>query len=353
MRKIYLPTCAALLLHSAIGAAADRVNMPGEPVPRVFEVGTRAGDPLDHLPPNVRLISSFGERGVFSPDSGKIAFIGESFGDAFEYDIATGTVRNLTVNVPHRGFLRIHYLRDGSLILTGPHRPAETSSETRFKRSEIWWMDAEGSRPPSRLGPMLFEGVAVSPASNRIAWVESDPSGMPQRDQSGTSTLKVGTVVVADGTAHLENVRELIRMPHSECILEAQDFFPDDSAVLTVCYSREHKGLAVPLDKGAITVYPLPAGLYGEIEGIFPDGRRTLVECGNDHGAGLDLCILELQPDQPRYTRLTHVMDYGSYRFSNPQVSRDGRRIVFQWALAGDEAGTGSGLLLMTLPEGF
>jgi len=153
--------------------------MLGEPVPQVFEVGTKSGDPLHHLPPNVRLISSFGERGVFSPDSRKIAFIGKSFGDAYEYDIESGTVRNLTVNVAHRGFLRVHYLRDGSLILTGPHRPAESISETRFLRSEIWWMDAEGSRPPSRLGPLLFEGVAVSPTSHRIAWAANDPPGMP------------------------------------------------------------------------------------------------------------------------------------------------------------------------------
>jgi len=353
MRKLYRLGCAALLLHSAIVSAGDEINMPGEPVPQVFKIGTKVGDPLDHLPPNVRLISSFGERGVFSPDSEKIGFIGESFGDAFEYDIATGTVRNLTANIPHRGFLRIHYMHNGDLILIGPHRPAENRSDTRFNRSEIWWMDAGGSRPPSRLGPKLFEGVAVSPASNRIAWVENAPHGVPQSDQSGTSILKVGTVVVDGGIARLDEVRELIRMPHSQCVLEAQDFFPDDTAVMTVCYSREHKGLAVQLGKGENTVYPIPAGQYGEFEGIFPDGRRTLVECGNQHTDGLDLCILELKPDQPRYTRLTHVMDYGNYRYSNPQVSRDGRHIVFQWALAGDEAGEGSGLLLMDLPAGF
>lgn len=265
MRKLCLSGCVVLLLHTAFVSAGDDVNMPGDPVPQIFQIGTKEGDPLDHLPPNVRLISSFGERGVFSPDSDRIPFIGESFGDVFEYDIATGTVRNLTANIPHRGFLRVHYLGNGGLILTGPHRPAETRSDTRFKRSEIWWMDAEGSRPPSRLGPKLFEGVAVSTASNRIAWVENDPHGMPQADQSGTSILKVGTVVVTDGIARLDEVREIIRMPHSQCVLEAQDFFPDDTAVMTVCYSREHKGLRLPLDQGPITVYPLPSGQYGEI----------------------------------------------------------------------------------------
>ena len=347
MRSVIL-TLVAILSTSAVAASGD-VPMPGEPLEGTFEFGSKAGDPLDNLPPGTRLISHFGERAVFSPDSKKIAFVGKSYGDIFEYDIASGTVRNLTNHIPHGGFLRVHYMHDGSMILTGPVAKGSDRMETRFKKTELWWLDAAASGSVERLGQFLFEGVAVSPVSNRIAWVYNDPPGYAM-SEGARSILRTGEVVKRDGRVRLENVRDLLTMPRSQCVLEAQDFLPDGSAVTTVCYGSD--ALIVPISGGPVVKVPMPDGYYVELEGIMPDGKRSMFECGV-RGKALEICLLELKPDHPRYTRITRVSDYGDYRFSNPQASRDGSMIAFQFAKGGDEPGVGRGILLMDLPEGF
>ena len=45
------------------------------------EAGKRRTDsPLDHLPPNVDVLTHFGERADFSPDNRRVAFMAKSFG---------------------------------------------------------------------------------------------------------------------------------------------------------------------------------------------------------------------------------------------------------------------------------
>jgi hypothetical protein len=349
MPKALLGIAAGAILFAGPLAANDEVAMPGEPLDESFELGSTPGDPLDNLPARMRLISHFGERAVFSPDSTKIAFVGKSYGDVFEYDIASGAVRNLTNHMPHSGFLRVHYMHDGSLILTGPVAMGSNPMETRFKKTELWWLDAAASRGVERLDQFLFEGVAVSPVTNRIAWVYNDPPGYEMSD-GARAILRTGEVVKRDGRVGLENVRDLLVMPRDQCVIEVQDFLPDGSTVTTVCYGG--KALIVPVSGGPVTEIPMPEGFYAELEGIMPDGKRSLFECGVQ-GKAMEICLLELKTDNPRYTRITRVTDYGDYRFSNPQASRDGSMMAFQFAKGGDEPGIGRGILLMDLPKGF
>ena len=159
--------------------------------------------------------------------------------------------------------------------------------------------------------------------------------------------------------------RPLVTRKWDDCMLEAQDFYDGDRALSATCYvmNRSRMPGAKPIAQaqvhsidttsGAMTHIPTPIELYAEAEGIFPSGRHTTVECGNDQAKGLDICILEMKPVRPAYTRITFAQDYGAYRFSNPQISRDGRRMVFQIGLAAEEAGSGRGLLLMDLPPGL
>jgi hypothetical protein len=356
MRKITLWFACAAIAAFAEPAASQSVNMPGGPVPAKFSIGHRSGDPLIDLPPATRLISPFGERAVISPDGTKIAFVSKMLGDAFEYDIRTGTTRNLTVHMPHAGFFRVHYLHDGSYILTGARRSDQSVDQAR-ENTELFWMDAAAAKPAVALNQRLFEGVALGRRSNMIAWTTISPAGVHAFGPGavGDSKMMVGEVEVSGGTARLKNIRTLKTIALSECVMEAQDILPDDSAVTGPCYdmARGHKAWSIAVADGKVTNYPLPPNLYGEVEGLFPDGKRTFTECGNDNKIGLDLCILELKANAPRYTRLTYAQDFGNFRYSNPTVSQDGRRVAFQFGFASDPAGMGRGILLMDLPAGF
>lgn len=344
---------------SATAPPAQQIDLQGTPVTDALPLGHLPGDPTLEMPPGQWSISSFGERPVFSPDGRRIAFIGESYGDAFEYDLQTGTIRNLTSHAPHKGFLRVHYLADGSFILLGPHVPAATRKDTRGKKIELFWMDAAASRPPIRLGATVFEGVATSRLTNRIAWTETLPQGSGF-EATGT-VLKTADVVADRSGARLDKVRK-VATTGTECFMEAQDFLPGDRGLTMPCYSVDPKaggGLAtevVSIDfaTGTTTRYPTPRGLYGEVEGIFPDGKRTLVECSGDQTAGQDLCILELKANKPRYTRITRIMDHGRWKYGNPVISPDGRTIAVQVGSADViDAGVGQGIVLIDLPPAF
>lgn len=346
--------------HLALGSAsAQQLDFSGAPLADDLPMGKVPGDPTYDMPAGQRLISPFGERPVFSPDGTKLAFIGHSYGDAFEYDLKTGKVRNITAHMPHRGFLRVHYLKDGSFLLLGPHDPGATMAETREKRIEMFWLDREASGPAVPLRTKLFEGVATSRLSNRIAWTELVPKGSTMRGAAGT-LLKTADVVVDGLRTRLSNVQQV--STSTECKTEAQDFLPGDKGVTMPCYyfGKEFKGgtrtevVSIDFASKAVTRYPTPPELYGEIEGIFPDGKRTLVECSGDRSAGMDMCVLDLKTDTPRYTRITRIMDHGRWKYGNPVVSPDGRTIAAQVGSADViDVGMGLGIVLIDVPKGF
>ena len=92
-------------------------------------------------------------------------------------------------------------------------------------------------------------------------------------------------------------------------------------------------------------------GEYDEPEGVFPDGKFTLVECDKQNKLGpthVDLWKLRL--DGGGYAeRLTFFSDYPGYKASNPVVSDDGRFVAFQMAKSKDDAGVGYGIFVLDL----
>ena len=46
----------------------------------------KTGDPLQHLPANIEVLTHFGERADISPDNQRVAFMAKSFGDAMLID---------------------------------------------------------------------------------------------------------------------------------------------------------------------------------------------------------------------------------------------------------------------------
>lgn len=353
-------------LLSAVAAIAACLLAIGAATAAPIDFSARKqGDPLEHLPAGARLISSFGERPEFSPDGKKIAFIGKSYGDAYEYNLATGAVRNLTAHAPNSGFLRIHYLPDGSYLLLGPRRIDQDRMAMRIGKIELWYMDKEAKGGVRPLDQIVSEGIAVSRRSDRIAWAVLQPRHSEPGEQVDEHTiLKVGDVVVKDGVPALENVREIARRSSDQCVLEAQDFRDQDREVVANCYDlgglklslgkyghiRHNTVIGVPVAGGPEkTYYDVRDGSFSEVEGIAPSEGWSLVDCGPGYGHGLDICRLELTPGGGRLSRVTRFMDYGDHRVSNGVVSPDGKWIAFQFGRGGDEAGVGMGILLMPI----
>src|SRR3990170_4565719 len=83
----------------------------------------QTGDsPVDHLPPHITQLTSFGERADWSHDGKKILFLSKTFGDAMEIDLVTKQIRNLTAHYPHHGYTRALYLSNGDILLSGPEQ---------------------------------------------------------------------------------------------------------------------------------------------------------------------------------------------------------------------------------------
>jgi len=135
-----------------------------------------------------------------------------------------------------------------------------------------------------------------------------------------------------------------------KCTMETQNFVPPDERRLTFsAYGYQGTEVCV-VDVATKEVRNLTnaAEDYDEPEGIFPDGRFTLVECDLPTRKGWQVIdIWKLRLDGGGYVeRLTHFSDFAGYKASNPVVSDDGRFMAFQMARTTDQAGIGYGIFL-------
>ena len=315
----------------------------------------RTGSPEQQLPREITQLTGFGERAAWSPDDKRIAFMGRSFGDAFEIDLATGLTRLLTGHFQHSGFLRVQYLPNGDFFLIGARTFTDVRT-TRGRDQEMWVMKADASAPPTALNQKISEGVAISRKRMRIAWANTRAQ-YPDRLAEGESVLYTADVVYKDGVPQLVDTKEVLRARAPECTLEAQDFRNDDTELIYTCYRPPYADiLGVDLRTGKITTYRKLPDEYNEVEGISPDGKWTLVESSREQGGPerqnsrfIDIWKLTLEPNSPDFVRLTRWGDYEGYKASNPVVSNDARRIAFQSARNTEAAGVGHGIFLLTL----
>jgi Tol biopolymer transport system component len=313
----------------------------------------KPGNPLEHLPPNVEILTHFGERADISPDNRRIAFMNKSFGDAFVIDLQTRIIRCLTCNVPGAAFLRVMHLVSGDYILIGPDH-FEDIRISRTRDNELWFLSKAPGSKPVKMHQRMSEGMAISKKSMKVSY-----SVLPAQDPSlgpEGSRLETAEVSISGGSAKLVNKQVIYESKTADCRLEAQDFYDNDSKMTFTCY--EPKGLAsvmtIDLATKAVTNQSKAPGTYNECEGILPDGKYTLVEAdrqcdtlGGKRGSGnIDIWKLRLDGTGKDFTRLTHFNDYEGGKASNPVVSTDGRFMAFQSAKTTDPAGVGYGLLL-------
>src|SRR3954452_6849460 len=97
----------------------------------------KSGNPLEHLPPQIEILTHFGERADIAPDNQRIAFMDKSFGDAFVIDLKTQIIRCLTCNVPGAAFLRVMHLSSVDYILIGPEFFRDIHS-SRSADNQLW-----------------------------------------------------------------------------------------------------------------------------------------------------------------------------------------------------------------------
>jgi hypothetical protein len=313
----------------------------------------KSGNPIEHLPKNVEVVTYFGERADLSPDNQQIAFMNKSFGDAFVVGLKDRKIRCLTCGVPGAAFLRIMHLVSGDYILIGPERFKELRTSRR-EENELWFLSKQTGSKPVRFGQKMSEGAAISKTSQKISFAvlsAQDPTLAPEQSQ-----LFVADVDLSGKTPRLANKRMVYESRSADCRVESQDFFDNDRKLTFTCY--EPKGLAsvmvLDLETGKAQNVSKAPGTYNEVEGILPDGKYTLVEAdrqveklGGEHGSrNIDIWKLRLDGTGKDFERLTNFNDYEGGKASNPVVSTDGRFMAFQLARTIDEAGVGYGILL-------
>ena len=313
----------------------------------------KPGSPLDNLPPNIQILTQFGERADFSPDNQRIAFMAKSFGDAMVVDIETRNITCLTCNVPAAAFLRVMHLPSGDFILIGPDH-FEDIHTSRLRDNELWFLSKKKGSKPIKLGQKMNEGAAVSKKNMRIAFsqVHAQAPDLPD----GASRIVLADIELSGDSARLVNKTTVYESKDRNCVLEAQDFFDNDSKLSFVCYEPKDLASVWTIDlktKEAKNMSQAP-GTYNETEGIFPDGQYTCVEAdrqcdwlGGVRGSkNIDIWKLKLDGSGKNFTRLTNFNDYEGGKASNPVISTDGKWMAFQSAKTTDPAGVGYGLLL-------
>ncbi|MGI9072866.1 MAG: hypothetical protein ACR2JB_16505 [Bryobacteraceae bacterium] len=317
----------------------------------------KTGNPLDHLPDKIELLTHFGERADFSPDNQQIAFMDKSFGDAFVIDLKTRVTRCLTCGIPGAAFLRVMHLPSGDYLLIGPARFTDIHA-SRASDNELWLLSNRPGSTPQRLNQKMSEGAAISKKSTKISYSVThaqDVSLAPEQSQ-----LFVAELDPLPTAPRLTNKQLVYESRSTACTIEAQDFFENDNKMTFTCY--EPQGLAsvmtIDLRDRKVVNMSKASGTYNECEGIYPAGLYTNVEAdrqvnwlGGKHGAGnIDIWKLRLDGTGRNFTRLTNFNDFEGFKASNPVVSTDGRLMAFQVARVSDQAGVGYGILLYHLP---
>lgn len=322
--------------------------------------GDAAAQPAPARIEEAEVLSHFGGRPAFSPDGKRIAFVGKSYGDAFEIDLATRKVRNLTRHIPHAGVMRIQYLPNGDYLVTAPriHNGPNTRAHL-----EMWVLDSKLERGLQPLGTQVFEGIAVSRRKNLLAWAVIEPELGPKEPwmMGFSKPVKhyVAEVAYRGGVPYLANKREILSPKPRECnFIEPQDFRANDTELVYSCMNTA-KGLAIfvmgtRLSDGVSTTYFRRGDTYAEVEGIAPDGSWTTVECGNQRAGALpplDVCRLELKPDGALTPQIVATAPGDTRGVSNSVVSPDGRWIALQRSDSNDpDIGGGAGVYLMRVP---
>ncbi len=202
------------------------------------------GNPLEHLPKNIEVLTHFGERADISPDNQRVAFMTKSFGDAMVIDLKTRVIQCLTCNVPATAFLRVMHLVTGDYILIGPDH-FENVHISRTRDNELWFLSKERGAKPVKLGQKMSEGAAISKKTLKIAFSQTAA-------QSADVAPEASRLIVADldlsGPPKLVNQKTVYESKDRNCVIEAQDFYDNDTKMTFTCYEPEGHSSVMGID---------------------------------------------------------------------------------------------------------
>jgi Tol biopolymer transport system component len=277
----------------------------------------------------------------------------KSFGDAMVYDIATRTIRCLTCNVPGAAFLRVMHLSTGDYVLIGPEK-FEDINTSRSRYNELWFLSKERGSKPVKFGVKMSEGMAISKKSMKISFSQLHAQSPDLAE--GASRLVIADLDISEGQPKLLNQKTVYESGDRSCIIEAADFYDNDTKMTFSCYEPGDLAsvMTIDLKTNEVINQSKAPGTYNECEGIFPDGKYTLVEAdrqcdwlGGKRGhKNLDIWKVKLDGTGKNFERLTNFNDYEGGKASNPVISTDGKYMSFQFANTADPAGVGYGILL-------
>ncbi|MCB1085496.1 MAG: prolyl oligopeptidase family serine peptidase [Verrucomicrobiae bacterium] len=310
----------------------------------------RTGDPADHLPPWIRRLTWIGERPDWRHDGRRVLFVSKVYGDAYEYEMATGRIHSLSDHFPHHGFTRALYLANGDVLLVGPSETFDRTDKADRKRARhdigrMYLLQRPFDHPPVDLGVEVDEGPAISRTRMNIAWTHGE--------QAEISTAEIA---YRNGKPELANIRKVLDLsafPAGTRMIETQNFIPPaDRAITLSAYqlggTKNTDTFTFNLETGELVNRSNSPDFYDEPEGIFPDGRHTLVEHADSKTSAwplVDLYKLSLD-GSGTLERLTRFAEFPGYKASQGVVSDDGRQMIFQIGKSGDEAGQGYGFFL-------
>ena len=306
---------------------------------------------IDTLPPYITQAINFGQRCDWSHDGERLIFLEKTFGDVYELEIASGKLTPLTHHYFHEGYVRALYLANGDILLSGS-RTFDADNPWKSRRpeqAELWVLKRDLSEAPTRLGAFCKEGPTCSRKQMKIAWTIDD--------------IYMANIIYKDGVPELTNIDTVVTSamlpePVNGWRLETQNFRPpqDNELIFNAHYpSVEYEAEVMGIDLNSKTIinYSKRHDRYDEPEGIFPDGKFTLVESTRHHPKRgnrktwdyIDIYKLALD-GSGSMERITYFNEGVEYKATNPVVSDDGRYMAFQYAVVGETTGIGHGILI-------
>lgn len=312
----------------------------------------KSGDSANDLPPHITRLTWFGERADWRHDGKRFVFLNRAYGDVYEYELATGRITPCTDHFKHQGFVRALYLSNGDLLLSGPREMFDrTDKEARQKardNSYLSVLDKSFAKPPVPLDVQCNEGPAVSRTRLKVAWTHGE------QDHVSTGEIEYTAGIPSLVSPRLAlKTSDFSKPGRPRKWIETQNFVPPGDAYLTVTAyeiddTANTETYLLDLATGKLTNLTNTSDGYEECEGIFPDGKWTLVESSEARNVRwplVDLYKLALD-GSGRRERLTFFTDYKGWKAAEAVVSDDGKFMLFQNGKSGQEAGVGYSIFL-------